>query len=185
MTIHNTVKNNEYDLVVKPLIRWFKNQKADWKLSFPDYHTAATGWDLEACRKNQDLLIEAKYIKGPFLSSFSGMVCSVLANRPQKSMKTKYRGWSHGICWAIGSAYESRSIYQILFDYMARNYDFWVFYGEYFKMKYVFFVNGGKVTKVSWKKILDTTARYSELLPGINAPLKIRRQIVDKLILGI
>jgi hypothetical protein len=62
----NDSMTKEEKYVVNPLSRWFKRQKAGWKLYRPLFGTAATGWDLEARRKNQDLLIEAKYIDGPF-----------------------------------------------------------------------------------------------------------------------
>lgn len=81
----------EERFVVRPLLRWFKRQKAQWTVVNPRYGSSATGWDLEARRKNQDLLIEAKYIDGPFLASFAGLVAAPLANRPQRFMVRKYR----------------------------------------------------------------------------------------------
>ena len=173
--------NAEYELVVKPLTRWFKIQRANWIVKIPTYHTAATGWDLEARRKNQDLLIEAKYIKGAFINSFAGLVCSVLSNRPQKFMKTKYRGWSHGVCWAIGSAYKSRSVLQILLDYLARNLKFWKFYGKFFKMKYVFFVDRNKITKVPWSKLLVAADKYKKLVQKGGGDLSARRMLAQEL----
>lgn len=65
----NTITKEE-KFVVNPLIRWFKRQDAAWHVYKPSYGTSATGWDIEARRKNQDLLIEAKYIDGAFLASF-------------------------------------------------------------------------------------------------------------------
>jgi hypothetical protein len=76
--------------VVDPLMRWFEEQKR-WTLHKPSHGTSATGWDIEARRKNQDLLIEAKYIAGPFLSSFAGLVTAPLVKRAQRSVVRKYR----------------------------------------------------------------------------------------------
>jgi len=56
----------EERFVVRPLVRWFGNQQAHWEIKQPRYDTSATGWDIEARRKNCDLLIEAKYITGSF-----------------------------------------------------------------------------------------------------------------------
>ena len=103
--------NKEYELVVKPLIKWFKSQKANWQLEYPKYHTAATGWDLQARRKNQDLLIEAKYIPGRFASYFSGLVCAPISNKKQSFMKRKTHGWNEGVCWAIGNSFKSRDLW--------------------------------------------------------------------------
>jgi len=172
--------NKEHELVVKPLKKWFESQKAQWVVKIPDYVTAATGWDLEVQRKNQDLLIEAKYIKGPFINSFAGLTCAVLSNRPQKLLKTKYRSWNHGVCWAIGTSYVSRDVYQILFDYLSRNFEFWIYYGKYFKMKYVFFVQDGAVIKVPWPKLVITAKKYKQLTMA-DTSLKNKRVVAQKL----
>ncbi len=66
----------EEKYVVNPLIRWFRRQEARWALKTLRHGTSERGWDIEARRKNQDLLIEAKYIDGPFLSSFFRPCCS-------------------------------------------------------------------------------------------------------------
>lgn len=170
----------EEKFVVNPLIRWFKRQKAAWTLCKPRYGTAATGWDIQARRKNQDLLIEAKYINGPFLASFTGLVTAPLANRPQCFRARKYRSWAYGICWAIGSSYAQRNIYQLLFDYFARNLPFWSHYARDLQMKYIFFVKNGRVTKVSFGKIMRLAIQYKRLAVGKR--LNERRIIADKLI---
>ncbi len=173
--------NKEYELVVKPLIKWFKNQKSNWQLEFPKYHTAATGWDLQARRKNQDLLIEAKYIKGRFVSYFAGMVCAPMSNKRQSFMKRKAHGWNEGVCWAIGTSFKSRDIMQILLDYFSRNLVFWEFYGKYFKMKYVFFVNDLEVKKVDWNKLIFIAGKYLEAQNKNKLSLLERRTLAAKL----
>ncbi len=71
MDSHSDLMTKEEQFVVNPLVSWFKSQKAQWTVRRPAYGTAATGWDLEVRRNKMDLLIEAKYIDGPFLSSFN------------------------------------------------------------------------------------------------------------------
>lgn len=170
-------KEEEY--VIKPLIQWFRKQKTKWELYNPKYGTSATGWDLEARRKNQDLLIEAKFIDGPFLSSFAGLVTAPLSNRPQHFMKKKYRSWCHDICWAIGAAVQKRNIYQILLDYLARNPIFWKHYCKDLRLKYIFFVRDGKVAKVPFKHFLDIAALYEKKANG--KVLKEKRTIAEEL----
>lgn len=169
----------EEKFVVNPLIKWFKNQKANWKLYKPNFGTAATGWDIEAQRKNQDLLIEAKYIDGPFLASLNGLVTAPLANRPQHLIKRKYRGWSYGICWAIGTNYAQRNIYQLLFDYFIRNLSFWNHYDQDIRMKNIFFVKNGQVARVSFSKFLNQSKSYYKDAKGKS--LAERRIIADEL----
>ena len=169
----------EEKFVVNPLIRWFKHQKPKWKFLKPKHGTSATGWDIEARRKNQDLLIEAKYIYGPFLASLNGLVTAPLANRRQHFMKRKYRSWSYGVCWAISTNYTQRNIYQPLFDYFSRNFPFWSHYVRDLHMKYVFFVQDGRVAKISFDKILRQSERYKIL--ARDRKLDERRIIADKL----
>lgn len=170
----------EEKFVVLPLMGWFRRQRADWKLYKPRYGTAATGWDIEASRKNRDLLIEAKYIDGPFLASLGGMVTAPLANRPQHSMTRKYRGWSFGVCWAMGSSYDQRNVYQLLFDYFIRNLNFWKHYAQDLRMEYIFFVEDGKVARISFSKILVLAKSYK--LKASSKNLKERRLVADELI---
>lgn len=168
-------------MVVKPLIKWFKNQKANWQLIIPKYPTAATGWDLQARRKNQDLLIEAKYITGRFSSYFSGLVCAPMSNKKQSFMKRKPHGWNEGICWAIGNSFKSRDLFQILLDYLSRNVAFWEFYGKHFKMKYVFFVDNLEVKKIDWEKLIILSRKYAEVQGERKMGLSERRKLATKL----
>lgn len=156
----------EEKFVVNPLIRWFKRQNAAWEIYRPKFGTAATGWDIEARRNKMDLLIEAKYIDGAFLSSFTGLVTASLAKRPQHFMATKYRSWCYYVCWAIGTSYTSRNILQILFDYIARNPEFWRHYAEDVRMKYLFFVQGKAVTRLPFLKMLHLAELYAERATG-------------------
>jgi hypothetical protein len=171
---------NEDRFVVDPLMRWFKEQKAHWNLHKPSHGTSATGWDIEARRKNQDLLIEAKYIAGPFLSSFAGLVTAPLAKRDQHFMVRKYRGWSHSVCWAIGSRHPLRNICQILLDYMARNPKFWKHYSKDVRMKYIFFVQNGKVTRIPFAAFLRIAKPYA--VRARNEKLPARRRIAEDLL---
>lgn len=170
----------EEKFVVNPLIRWFKRRKTKWICYKPRFGTAATGWDIEAQRKNQDLLIEAKYIDGPFLASLNGLVTAPLANRRQHLIKRKYRSWSYGVCWAIGNSYSQRNIYQLLFDYFSRNPFFWKHYGKDLRMKYIYFVKSGKVFQISFQKFLSISKLYAKATNKTSA-LKERRVIANKL----
>ena len=176
----NKTMTKEEKFVVYPLIRWFKSQKADWKLHKPRYGTAATGWDLEASRKNKDLLVEAKYINGPFLASFAGMITAPLANRPQHFIVRQYRGWSYSICWAIGANYAQRNLYQLLFDYFARNLHFYKHYVRDLRIKYIFFIENGKVARVTFDKILLRANLYK--FRASRKDLSERRKVANELI---
>ncbi len=173
--------NNEHELVVKPLIKWFNSQKANWQLDCPKYPTAATGWDLQARRKNQDLLIEAKYITGRFISYFSGMVCAPMSNKKQSFMKRKSHGWNEGVCWAIGTSFKTRDVFQILLDYLSRNIEFWIFYGNHFRMKYIFFISDSKVKKINWTKLIQIAAKYLDVQNQKKLNLLERRVLAAKL----
>ncbi|MDT8067943.1 MAG: hypothetical protein ROO76_07210 [Terriglobia bacterium] len=166
--------------VVNPLVRWLKCQKATWQVYKPSYGTSATGWDIEARRKNQDLLIEAKYIDGAFLASFTGLVTASLANRRQHFMIQKYRSWCHHVCWAIGSDRPQNDIFQILFDYIARNPKFWKHYAEDVRMKYVFFVRSGRVSRIPFSLVLHLAERYAP--EASNKTLLERRKVAGHLI---
>ncbi len=155
--------------VVLPLMKWFKGQKAAWRLEKPRFGTSATGWDIEAHRHNLDLLVEAKYMdNSSFLASFTGLVTAPLAKRPQRFMFRKYRGWSHGICWAMGTNNTHWGMYQIMFDYFARNLPFWRHYAKDVKMKYIFFIQKGRVAKIPFGKILQLAAQYQKVAYGRN-----------------
>lgn len=172
---------NEYKAVIEPLERWFKNQRANWKTRKCEYPTAETGWDLEARRKNCDLLIEAKYIQKAFISGFSGLVCAPLVKRRQYYMKRKDKSWCNWVCWAIGSSYETRNIYQLLLDYIARNLTFWSHYGNDLKMKYIFFVDKNQsVSFISWKKMCENAKKFA---PYADDNLENRRKLANELML--
>ena len=150
----------EEEFVVKPLLEWFKRQEPNWIVHKPQDGASSTGWDLEARRKNQDLLIEAKFIDSPFVASLAGLVAAPLARRPQHSTKRKYRSWCHSICWAIGSERETGNIYQILLDYFARNPVFWNHYCRDLHVKYIFFVKSRRVARVPFAKMLAVAHTY-------------------------
>lgn len=173
--------NKEDRLVVEPLMRWFEEQKADWDLLKPSHPTHTRGWDIEARRKNQDLLIEAKYIAGSSISSFAGLVTAPIAKRAQRFMTRKYRSWCHHVCWAIGIK-PPRNMYQILFDLMARNLKFWKHYGEDLRMKYIFFVQEEKVTsRIPFATFLGMAKLYADRVDD-KTSLKERRRIADGLL---
>jgi len=183
---------NEEKCVVNPLEKYlfdFKRSGAKWKLkNKPAYGISATGWDLQVERKNEVLLIEAKYIRGPFTSAFAGLVISPLSYRPEKmKYKNLYRSKYSTICWAIGvgynkvDEYKMRDIYQILFDYISRNVNFWKYYSKILKVKYIFFVNNnGKVAKISFTKMIQIAENYKKLAE--QKQLNERRNIAQKLI---
>jgi hypothetical protein len=175
--------DREQRLVVKPLLQWLKRQKARWKLVKPKYGTSATGWDIEARRKNQDLLIEAKFITGPFLASFASLAAAPLARRPQRFVASKYRSWSYNVCWAIGASYREANLYQILLDYLSRNLTFWKHYQKDLRLKYVFFVRNGRVARVRFVSILKIAVWYKKAAE--QAGLHERRQIANKLMGGL
>jgi hypothetical protein len=169
----------EEQFVVNPLVEWFKNQKAQWTVRRPAYGTSATGWDLEIRRNKMDLLIEAKYIDSPFLSSFNGLVTAPLANRPQRWMATNYRSWCYHVCWAIGARSAMQNVYQILFDYLMRNPVFWKHYAKDLCMKYVFFVENGKVARIPFMTLLRIAKRYAR--EAENRSLRDRRLVAEEL----
>ena len=102
-----------------------------------------------------------------------------LANRPQHSMSRKYRGWSYGICWAMSASYAQSNIYQLLFDYLIRNLNFWKHYAKDLRMEYIFFVKDGRVARVSFSKILVLAKSYK--LRAGSKNLRERRLIADGL----
>jgi hypothetical protein len=181
----------EEKFVVKPLEKYFRNPNhsgAKWIIKHrPEYGTSATGWDLQVERKNQVLLIEAKYIRGPFAAALAGLVIAPLTNRREKMRSKKKKSWSSVACWAIGCGYEKggrakkykmSGIYQILFDYLIRNLKFWEHYSKLLKVKYIFFVDKGKVSKVGFDKIIKLADKYKF---SVNKPLHEKRLIADGL----
>lgn len=179
MAEKRTRVNAEREYVVKPLINWFKKQKTNWDLYLPENATAQTGWDLEARRKNLDLLVEAKYVTGPFITSFSRLVTSPLTNRAQHFMKIKSKSWCANVCWAIGSNYITRNVYQLILDYFVRNPSFWKHYCEDLNVKYIFFVKDDKVARIPFKRLLDIAEIYDEEATGKGR--NERREIAGKL----
>jgi hypothetical protein len=167
--------------VVNPLVRWFRRQEARWALKTPRHGTSERGWDIEARRKNQDLLIEAKYIDGPFLSSFSGLVAAPLANRTQHFMRRKTQSWSYQVCWAIGSPYSENHLYQILLDYLARNPKFWGHYQKDLRIKYVFFVRRNSVARVRFSDLIEVARTYAKGVSDNNR-LDYRRSVAGHLL---
>lgn len=151
----------EEKYVVKPIVRWFRRQRAHWTIRTPRHGTSERGWDIEARRKNQDLLIEAKYIDGPFLSSFSGLVAAPLASRVQHFMRRKGRSWSYRTCWAIGAHYSENRLYQVLLDYLVRNPKFWKHYYKDLRLKYVFFVRRNSVARLRFRELLIAARAYA------------------------
>jgi len=178
MAGEKTRANDEREYVVKPLKNWFEKRKTKWDVYLPPNPTSATGWDLEARRKNLDLLVEAKYVKGTFISSFSPLVTSPLTNRPQHFMKRKRKSWCAHKCWAIGSN-EIRNTYQKIFDYFVRTPSFWRNYYEDLNVKYVYFVKDGKVMEISFKRLLDIAEVYDKEATG-KRPIE-KREIAEKL----
>ncbi len=70
-------------------------------------------------------------------------------------------------------------MYQILFDYMARNPKFWKHYGEDLRMKYIFFVHEGEVTRISFTAFLRKTKLYGDRADG--KTLGVKRGIAEDL----
>src|SRR3989338_4027417 len=154
----------EEKFVVNPLEEYFLDQNrsgAKWHTKHrPNFGTAATGWDLQMERKNKVLLIEAKYIRGPFASALAGLVIAPLTNKTEKMKSGKKKSWSSVVCWAIGSSYKKNAIYQILLDYLTRNFEFWKQYSKILKVKYIYFVDNKKVAKISFNKIINFAIGY-------------------------
>jgi hypothetical protein len=173
----------EEKFVVNPLQEYFLDPKRSgakwWIKDRPRYGTAATGWDLQVERHNQVLLIEAKYIRGAFAASMAGLIISPLSLR-REVMKRKglKKSWSGVVCWAIGTGYKKidkyrmRDMYQILLDYIARNPEFWKFYSQLLKVKYIFFIENEKVGKISFAKMIKLAEKYKS---SLDEPMKERR----------
>lgn len=163
----------EEKFVVDPLEKYFRDPKrsgAVWKTKHrPKFGSSATGYDLQMERKNQVLLIEAKYIRGPFASALAGLVIAPLTNKTEKMKSRKKKSWSSVYCWAIGCGYigggrnlkyKMSGIYQILLDCLARNLEFWECYSKALKAKYIFLVDNRRVAKISFNKIIYLAGRY-------------------------
>ena len=182
----------EEKFVVNPLEKYFLNRKrsgAEWVIKHrPRYGTSATGWDLQVERKNQVLLIEAKYICGPFDSALAGLVIAPLTNKQEKMKSGKKKSWSAVVCWAIGCGYKKSGrvkkykmsgIYQILFNYLARNLEFWECYSRTLKVKYIYFVDNSKVAKISFNNIINLAIQYKS---SLDKSLHERRLVAEELL---
>jgi hypothetical protein len=173
---------NEQNAVINPLKKWFNGQRAKWETKVCKHPIGETGWDLEARRKNCDLLIEAKYWRNSFISIFSGLVCAPLTDRTQRFMKTKKKAWCSHICWAIGTSYEMEKLYQNLLDYFARNLKFWSHYGKDLKMKYIFFVNSkSEVSLIDWNSVCNLAKEYeSHVKNGLKEKRKLASELMGR-----
>ena len=177
--------NPETKFVVNPLEKYFldfKRSGAKWNTkNKPRFERSATGWDLQMERKNQVLLFEAKYIKGPFASAFAGLLIAPLSNRPEKMKSKKNRSWSSVICWAIGCGYKNgmSALYQILLDYLARNLEFWECYYKTLKVKYIYFVDNKKIAKIRFDKLIQIATEYKT---SENKSLNERRLVAEFLL---
>jgi hypothetical protein len=172
--------NKEDQCVVRPLIRWLE-QEESWECVAPKHPSSARGWDIKAKRDNECLFIEAKYISGPAIAYFAGLVTAPLAKRDQlwKNEILKSRPWC---CWAIGIKPESkRNMYQIMFDYMSWNSEFWKHYGDDLRMKYIFFVQEERVTRISYTAFLQLANLYADRIDG-KTPLPEKRRIAEELL---
>jgi hypothetical protein len=182
----------EERFVVNPLEKYFLNSKrsgAKWTIKHrPRYGTSATGWDLQMERKNQVLLIEAKYIQGPSASALAGLIISPLTNRPEKMKSGKKKSWSSVICWAIGCGYSGgqrnqkykmSGMYQILFDKLVINLSFWRCYSKTLNVKYIYFVDNNEVGKISFSKIISLAEQYKS---SSNESLHEKRILAEKLL---
>ena len=183
----------EERFVVNPLEEYFRDPKrsgAVWKTKHrPRFGSSATGYDLQMERKNQVLLIEAKYIQGPFAPALAGLVIAPLTNKTEKMRSKKKKSWSSVYCWAIGCGYtgggrnlkyKMSGIYQVLFDCLARNLRFWEFYSKMLRAKYIFLIDNGRVAKIRFNKIIDLAGCYKLSISGKS--LRERRLIAEDLL---
>ncbi|MEK9173031.1 MAG: hypothetical protein AAB594_00460 [Patescibacteria group bacterium] len=181
----------EEKFVVDPLEKYFLDTKrsgAKWIKKHRPPGRSATGWDLQVERKNQVLLIEAKYIRGPFAAALAGLVIAPLTSKQEKMKSKNRKSWSAVVCWAIGCGYQKgerakkykmSGIYQILFDCLTRNLKFWGCYSKLLKVKYIFFVDNKKVGKISFNRIIDLAEKYK---PSMSKSLHERRLMAEKLL---
>lgn len=177
----------ETKFVVEPLKRWFPS---NWKVYSTKHSSGEKGWDLVATRHNLELFIEAKWFsrKSKFAALFVSLIGAPTTNRQNPHMSRKTRSWSNRLCWAIGTDYDSDHFFQLLFDYLSRNPEFYGGYGDYSRMKYVYFVNKNKVHRVLWEQLLACSKRYLEEVKKQDLPSpdsiegsKQRRPIAEKI----
>lgn len=166
--------------VVNPLQEFLLNPQragAKWTIKErPKHGTSATGWDLQAERKNQVLLVEAKHIVGPFAAAMAGLTLAPLTRKQEKMKSGRKKGsWCASVAWAIGcdrSKHQIEGIHQILLDYLSRNVTFWQCYARELKVKYIFFVQHGKVARINFTKLVAIAKRYA---PMADCPLPDKR----------
>jgi hypothetical protein len=162
-------KQTEDTAVVDPLEKFFLDPKrsgATWKLIHRPKPRSATGRDLHVARKNYnlELLVEAKYIKGPFAAPMSGLVLSPLVR------KLKPLPRNGVFCWAIGCGWQNQSddmreTVCRLCDYFASNRKFWTCYSNLLRVKYIFFVDRKKkVAKIGFVRMVHLLRRYDTSL---------------------
>ena len=159
----------EERFVVSPLQRFLLDPRrsgAAWAIKHrPRHGKSATGWDLQADRKNQVLLIEAKYISGAFAPAIAGLTLAPLTHRVERMQSGRKEGsWCASVAWAIGwdrSKHQMAGIYQILLDYFSRNLTFWQCYARELKVKCIFFVQQGSVARISFDRMLGLAKQYA------------------------
>jgi len=188
----NNFTTKEEKFVVNPLEKYFLDSErsgAKWNTkNRPKFGSSATGWDLQMERKNQVLLVEAKYIQGPFASALAGLTIAPLTNKTEKMKGKKKKSWCSVVCWAIGCGYKGgkrdkkykmSGIYQILLDCLIRNLKFWECYSKIFKVKYIYFIDNQKVAKISFDKIIYLAKKYKF---SLEKSLPERRLVAENLL---
>lgn len=180
---------NEEKFIVEPLRKWFAKHKPHFTINTT--RGQQTGWDIEAKRHNMDLLIEAKYITGPFINKFAGLVVAPLTHRKQRLMKRKIKSWCAAICWAFNTDYDGKEVYHNILDYFSINSDFWNHYITDFNLKYIYFVKKEKVAEVKAIDILAVALCYKDraahrrkelkIAERADLPAKEKREIADDL----
>jgi hypothetical protein len=161
------MRTKEERRVVQPLQSFLEDPKrsgAEWELvDRPVHGTGATGWDLQMERKNQILLVEAKYLAGPFLAAMAGLVLSPLTDRPAKKS-----GWCNTTAWAVGwdpQKWRPARIYQNFLDYTSRQPRLWRAYFSILSAKYLFLVDPAKrVARISFDQLMDHADDYQSAL---------------------
>jgi hypothetical protein len=148
----------EIKYVVNPLETYFTNVRrsgAKWTIKDKSKGPGETGWDLQVARKNQTLVIEAKHIKQSFKAAMEGLTLSPLVRHSKQMKRNPVICWAIGVGWRGGWSQDDHMahIYQILFDYFARNLQFWKFYSNILKVRYIFFIKNKDVAKISFIKM--------------------------------
>jgi hypothetical protein len=180
-------RTKETSCVVNPLEKFLRNRKRSGALwstkDMPDHDTGATGWDLQMERPNEVLLIEAKYLSGPFASAMAGLTLAPLTNRREKMKSGRSKGsWCANVAWAIGwnpKKWRPARIYQNLLDYLSRRPDFWSAYHSKLRVKYVYFVDPRKrVTRIACKQLMKLANEYRSV---VDQPQPVRERNAARL----